>query len=137
MRLHDRFVRGSSLRIRRVASPEGREILTKIGHKRIDPDAPLDPRRRLLTTIYLEPGEADGLAALAGPGSVKRRYTYDEQGWTWAIDVWEEPAARAGLVLAEVECDSDAELDVIRMPAWAIREVTQDPSFSAFELSRC
>ena len=97
---------------------------------------PTDPTRREMTTIYLAPGRAAHLSCLEGPGSVKRRYKIVEQGWTWMIDVWETPARAAGLILAEVECPSDAELARIATPSWAVREVTNDPSYSAFTLAR-
>ncbi|MCA8951531.1 MAG: hypothetical protein KDE27_18635 [Planctomycetes bacterium] len=134
-RLRDLFVAGSGLRVRIVESPDGTPIVVKLGQKRPDPAAPDDPRRRRLTTIYLTPLEAEPLLALPGRRSVKRRFHLAEQGRTWAVDVWEAPAARRGLVLAEVECDSDAELAAIRPPAWAGEEVTARPEFSAFELS--
>lgn len=136
VRLVDRFVDGCFLRLRRLERPDGSEILTKLGQKTRDEDAPDDPRRRRMTTIYLEPGEAQALSALPGTEAVKRRYTLDEQGLTFAIDVWEAPRGAAGVVLAEVECATDEELDLVRVPAWAMREVTDDPSFSAFELAR-
>ncbi len=135
VRLRDRFVTGAELRIRRVESPGGDHLVTKLGQKRPDPDAPDDPRRRLLTTIYLAPGESPPLAALPGVDCCKRRYSLEHHGATWAVDVWEEPAHRAGLILAEVECETDAELDGIALPDWATREVTTDPAFSAFVLA--
>jgi len=135
VRLRDCFVSGTFLRLRRVERPDGAEVVTKLGQKIACPDAPDDARRRQMTTIYLAPGEGPALASLDGPRSMKRRYTLQEQGWTWAIDVWEEPSAAAGTILAEVECPSDAELDAIRAPGWVLREVTDDASFSAFTLA--
>lgn len=135
-RLRDLFVEGTFLRLRRLETPDGAEIVTKLGQKIADPDAPEDPRHRSMTTIYLGPGEGERLAALDGPRAVKRRYATEEQGWTWAIDVWEEPGSAAGTILAEVECPTDAELGAIEMPSWAVREVTDDPAFGAVSLAR-
>ena len=134
-RLIDCFVEGTWLRLRRLEGPDGTEVLTKLGQKIPDPDAPGDVRHRQMTTIYLAPGEATALAELDGPRSVKRRYKFEEQGHTWAIDVWESPPAAAGTILAEVECESDEELDAIEVPDWAQREVTDDDAFSAFTLA--
>lgn len=134
-RLRDRFVEGAFLRLRRVERPDGSEVVTKLGQKIVDPDAPHDARRREMTTIYLEPGQAEALAALEGPRSVKRRYLFFEQGWTWAIDVWEAPPSAAGLVLAEVECSTDEELDAIELPEWAREEVTSNTAYSAYQLA--
>lgn len=134
-RLRDRFVEGTFLRIRRVEAPDGTELVTKLGQKVVDPEAPDDPRRRLMTTIYLAPGEAQHLSALRGPEAVKRRYPVREQGWTWAVDVWEAPAHAAGTILAEVECPLPEDLDRIRIPVWATREVTENPAFSSIALT--
>lgn len=134
-RLRDCFVSGTHLRLRRVESPTGEVRVVKLGQKILDPEAPQDPRRRQMTTIYLPAEEAAALP-LEGPRAVKRRYHLPEQGWTFCVDLWEEPSAVAGLILAEVECPSDAELDAIQLPAWAAREVTEDPSYSSINLVR-
>ncbi|MCP3984799.1 MAG: hypothetical protein GY723_10450 [bacterium] len=135
VRLIDCFIEGTWLRLRRLERPDGTEVLTKLGQKIPDPAAPSDVRHRQMTTIYLAPGEATALAALDGPRAVKRRYKLEEQGWTWAIDVWEAPPAAAGTILAEVECPSDAELDAIKAPDWVLHEVTEDPDYGAFTLA--
>lgn len=136
VRLRDLFVRGTHLRLRRVERPDGSEVVTKLGQKVVDPAAPDDPRRRSMTTIYLEPGGAGPLADLPGLRAVKRRHTLEERGWTWAVDVWEEPAGAAGTILAEVECPTDAELEAVVPPEWALREVTDDPAYAAVALAR-
>lgn len=133
-RLYDCFVRETSLRLRRVEDPIGNVLVVKLGQKLPDPNAPNDPTRRMLTTIYLT--EAEGLAlSLDGVQSVKRRFKLEEQGAIFVIDQWESPSVLSGLLLAEVECESDAELAAIQLPAWAVAEVTTDPAYSAFALA--
>lgn len=133
-RLRDCFVRGTHLRLRQVEGPSGEVLQVKLGQKVLDPAAPADPRRRLMTTIYLPPEEAAALP-LDGPRACKRRFKLSEQGWSFCVDVWEEPAAAAGLILAEVECPSDAELDAVEVPSWALREVTADPDYTSIRLA--
>ena len=70
-----------------------------------------------------------------GRRSVKRRYKITEQSRTFCIDVWEEPEGAAGTILAEVECDTDGELDAIAVPDWALEEVTEVSRWSGFELA--
>ena len=135
-RLRDVYVDGTHLRYRRVEDPDGRVLQLKLGQKKPDPDAPGDPRRRSMTTLYLEPSEAAPLRVLSGRRSVKRRYEVPDQGWTFALDVWEAPGASAGIMLAEVECPTDEALAAILRPAWASREVTDEPVFSAWRLAR-
>jgi CYTH domain-containing protein len=133
-RFSDLYVRGTHLRLREVHRPEGSWITTKLGQKILDPEAPEDPRRRKMTTIYLPEDEAAALS-LTGLRTVKRRYFHREQGWTWAIDVWEQPSGAAGTILAEVETPTLEELDRIVLPSWALREVTDDPRYSAISLA--
>ena len=62
----------------------------------------------------------------------KIRYLVDVGGRTWEVDVF--AGANAGLVMAEVELDRvDA---VVTLPAWAGREVTDDPRYYNASLSR-
>ncbi|MEZ6188619.1 MAG: hypothetical protein R3F62_26900 [Planctomycetota bacterium] len=90
-----------------------------------------------MTTLYLPPGEEAPLLALAGASSTKRRYRVQEQGCRFVIDVYEAPAPAAGTILAEVERESDAALAALALPAWAAREVTQDPAYTGAALAGC
>ncbi len=135
VRLRDRFIPGVFLRLRRIERPDGTELLTKLGQKTLDPHAPSDPRRRQMTTCYFDPGSAGVLSSLDGPSSAKRRHTIRVSGRQWVIDVWEEPVSAAGLILAEVECDSDAELEAVEIPAWVKREVTGESQYSGWTLA--
>ncbi len=60
-RLHDCYVRGTHLRLRKVEEAGGRVRVWKLGQKIPDPSAPDDPRRRQMTTIYLDSTEAAAL----------------------------------------------------------------------------
>ena len=134
-RLDDLFVEGTHLRLRQVRRPDGAWITTKLGQKILDPAAPLDPRCRQMTTIYLPEEEAAALASLSGLRTTKRRYKLPEQGWTFCIDVWESPAAARGTILAEVEAPTIEELERVTVPSWALRDVTDDARYSAITLA--
>ena len=133
-RLRDCFIPNTHLRLREVSSPTGEVLVVKLGQKITDPLAPSDPRRRQMTTIYLDEKEGAALG-LEGLRACKRRFKIREQGWTFCIDVWEAPTAAVGVLVAEVECPTDKELDAIRCPTWAIREVTEDSSYGAVALA--
>jgi CYTH domain-containing protein len=133
-RLDDLYIEGTHLRLRELRRPDGAWIVTKLGQKILDPDAPGDPRCRQMTTIYLPESEAKVLAGLPGLRTTKRRYKLLEQGWTFCIDVWEQPTS--GTILAEVEAPSIAELERVTVPVWALREVTDDPRYGAIALAR-
>lgn len=134
-RLDDLFIAGTHLRLRVVRRPNGEWRVTKLGQKIHDPDAPADPRMRQMTTIYLPESEGAVLSSLPGLRATKRRYKLREQGLTFCIDVWEKPLAASGILLAEVEAHSTAELERITVPAWATREVTEDGTYSAVSLA--
>jgi CYTH domain-containing protein len=135
-RLEDLFIEGTHLRLRIVRRPSGEWIVTKLGQKVVDPEAPHDPRRREMTTIYLPESEGAVLASLPGLRTTKRRYRMVEQGWTFCIDVWESPLHVRGTILAEVEAPSTEELELVTTPRWALREVTDDARYSAVALAR-
>ena len=133
--LRDLFVFDTHLRIRHVHRPNGEWLATKLGQKIPSPRAPDDPRQRQMTTIYLPQSEIAALEPLAGVRTVKRRYKLREQGWTWCIDVWQQPTGAAGTMIAEVETTTLDELEALHLPSWAIREVTADAKYSARTLA--
>ena len=62
----------------------------------------------------------------------KTRYIVEVNGHTWEIDVFE--GSNAGLVLAEVELDSEDEK--VELPDWIDFEVTHDPRYYNSALSK-
>lgn len=62
----------------------------------------------------------------------KTRYIVEANGHTWEIDVFE--GSNAGLVLAEVELDSEDEK--VELPDWIDFEVTHDPRYYNSALSK-
>ena len=72
------------------------------------------------------------LAICEGAIIDKIRYVVDVAGRTWEVDVFS--GANDGLVMAEVELE--AEDAVVELPAWAGREVTDDPRYYNASLSR-
>lgn len=134
-RFHDRYIIGAPVRLRRVETPGGEHLVTKLGQKIANPDAPNNPRHQLMTTIYLTRDEGQVFASLPAHCASKRRYKLKEQGWTFCIDQYEAPASIAGLLIAEVECDTDEALDAIVCPAWALREITNEQGWSGATLA--
>ncbi len=134
-RLVDRYIENTELRLRLIESPEGAFVQVKLGQKRANPLDPENPRHREMTTFYLRPEDHRVLATLPARASVKRRYAISEQGRTFVLDVYERPDVRSGLMVAEVECDNDEDLDRIQCPSWATREITEDSSYSGAHIA--
>ncbi len=85
--------------------------------------------------MYLPEDEGRVFTALPGLRAVKRRYRLREQGRTFCVDVWEHPVSARGVIVAEVEAPTLDELAAITRPAWALREVTDDPRYGAARLA--
>lgn len=123
--IEDRYVPGTALRLRRVTAPDG-SVVHKLGKKY--PGAGLSSRP--MTNIYLDAAEYAALAALPAALLVKRRH---DVGGGFAIDVFE--GALAGLILAEISADDDAELAAIVVPSWCSVEVTDDLAYAGGTLA--
>jgi CYTH domain-containing protein len=119
----DRYLEGTRLRLRKIcgAGNTERKLTQKI--------AAGDGTPGLITTIYLEEREYQILATLPGRALEKTRLSIPPFG----IDVFAPP--RAGLVLAEVEFETEAELRAFSVPGWAVAEVTDDLRFSGGRLA--
>lgn len=117
VRLTDRYLTGTRLRLRR--SVEGDRTVRKLTQK--VPGA--------LTTIYLDEPEYEVLAAQPAAVLGKRRYRVPPL----VVDVFEGPLA--GLVLAEAEFESAAEVTAFVPPEWVVAEVTDDDRFTGGRLA--
>jgi CYTH domain-containing protein len=119
-RIDDLYLEGTSLRLRQATAPSGAVLQQKLGQKRAVAGG--DAMQRWMTTLYLTPAEYALLAALPGRHLAKRRHRVTVAGRRLGIDVF--LGALAGLVLAEVEAASDAELRAVPTPPFAHCEVT-------------
>ena len=106
----DRYLTGTRLRLRRVSSPGSAEPELKLTQK--VPAARPGAVRGLITNFYLSPAEYGLLAALPGAELAKTRLFFPP----YAVDVFRPP--RGGLVLAEVELGSDADLAACPPAGW-------------------
>jgi CYTH domain-containing protein len=123
----DRYLTGTRLRLRRIGSPGSPEPELKLTQK--VPAAQPGPVRGLITNLYLSPAEYDVLATLPGAELAKTRLFFPP----YAVDVFGPP--RGGLVLAEVELDSDADLAACPPPPGSLAEVTCDDRFTGGRLA--
>ncbi|MFL0798497.1 MAG: CYTH domain-containing protein [Cellvibrionaceae bacterium] len=67
-----------------------------------------------------------------GPKIEKTRYTFQENGHLWELDVFS--GDNEGLTVAEVELQSEQE--TVRPPAWIGEEVSNDPRYFNSNLAR-
>jgi CYTH domain-containing protein len=129
VRIVDRYVRGTRMRLREAREPEG-TLVRKLGHKvRLGVDA----REVAHTSLYLDEAEWAMLSALPADVLTKTRTFVPLGTATIAFDVFDGPLA--GLVLAEVDT---GEGDPVDLPAeyGPFDEVTDDDSFTGGALAQ-
>lgn len=127
--IRDLYVEGTRLRLREARPSGGGSAILRLSKK-----ADLAPDRRLITTLYLTPEEYALFAGLPGRVLKKARCYYAAEGATLSVDRFEGPLT--GLFLAEAEFADDAAMAAFPSPAFAIREVTDDPRYTGGELVR-
>lgn len=123
----DRYLAGTTLRVRRVEGADG--VVHKLTQK-IRP-VPDDPGLVMLTTMYLPEDEVSALAGLPGCELRKTRWRVEVDGRQVAVDAFRDRLE--GLVLAETELAVHE--DRLPLPAFAIRDVTDDDRFSGGSLA--
>ena len=127
--IRDLYVEGTRLRLREARPVDGGAPILRLSKK-----ADLAPERRLITTLYLTPEEYALFAVLPGRVLEKTRSYYGADGATLSVDRFE--GALQGLFLAEAEFADDAAMAAFPHPAFALREVTDDPRYTGGELVR-
>jgi CYTH domain-containing protein len=129
-RIIDRYIPDTRMRLRRMETPNGRVLAYKMTQKFVQENQPA--HQCMITNIYLEVHEYEKMACLGGIELIKRRYHYHDDDIRYSIDVFSGPLR--GLVLAEVESLSDAELLGLRPPSFALCEVTNNQFFTGGNL---
>jgi CYTH domain-containing protein len=130
-RIHDRYVIGTRLRLRRVEPLLGGPTEYKLGQKETPNPNRLSYMRH--TSIYLTPDEYDILASLPAHVLEKRRYTLVDSGHRYGINVFD--GLLKGLVLAEIGAESETELTSCPVPEFAVAEVSDDIRFTGGALA--
>jgi CYTH domain-containing protein len=127
----DRYLSGTRLRLRWMASPSKGTIILKLTQKYRE--AGQEATETIITNMYLNKAEYNCLSQLPGPEIIKKRYEYRQQAYHYSIDVFEGPLL--GLILAEIEAETTADLAAQPFPTFALKEVTADPFFSGGALA--
>ncbi len=83
-----------------------------------------DSTHQIEITIPLKDDEYEYLATLKGKRVGKNRYTYEENGTMYEVDVF--TGDLAGLVLVDVEFKNREEMDAFTPPEWCGRDVSQE-----------
>jgi adenylate cyclase len=128
--IFDNYITATRLRLRKIRDPLKREWTWKLTQKFAPDDADLS--RTYITNIYLSQYEYEVLSVFEGNELRKNRYPYEHDGRKVSVDVF--LGALYGLLLLEIEFDSDEEMRDFTPPDFAAREVTDDPLFTGGKL---
>ncbi|MFV9507381.1 MAG: hypothetical protein AB4911_22750 [Oscillochloridaceae bacterium umkhey_bin13] len=128
----DTYLPSEQIRLRLMQRSNDSLPVYKITQKRRLPTLP--PYAVMITTIYLTAEDYTLFRRLPGAVLHKRRYPWVDNGMRFAVDVF--AGALEGLVLAEVEGASDAEVAGVVLPSFASREVSAEPVFRGGSLAR-
>jgi hypothetical protein len=128
----DLYLDGTRMRLRlSVGTVDGEhEVVRKLTQKVPAPPGSPPGVQGWITNTYLSAAEYERFVTLPGRWLRKRRLSIVPMG----VDVFE--GALAGLILAEAEFTSDAEMAAFAPPEWCGREVTVDPEYTGGRLVR-
>lgn len=120
--IEDLYIENSRLRLRAITEADGGRVF-KLGKKY----GKRAPTSEPITMLYLTESEHRLFAALPGARSTKRRYAL-EGG---SVDLYESPP----IAIFEVEFVDEATAAAYRPPAFAGREITNDPGYTGAALA--
>src|SRR5687767_1760312 len=130
LQITDNYITGTRLRLRKIREPRTNKWTIKFTQK-FAPD-PADFSRTVITNIYLNAMEVEALAISDANEIRKNRYYFDFQGRKFSVDMF--LGDLFGLVLAEVNFETDDELDHFPTPPFALAEVTNIELFTGGRL---
>lgn len=130
VQITDNYITGTRLRLRKVREPRTNKWTVKLTQK-FAPD-PRDFSRTIITNIYLNALEAEALGISDANEIRKNRYPFEFEGRKWAADMF--LGDLFGLVLAEVNFETDEELDSFPKPPFAVADVTNLELFTGGRL---
>jgi CYTH domain-containing protein len=126
----DKYFRDARLRLRLQTDTDTGRRLIKLSKK----SESSSPYFCTISRILLSPSEYALLDSLEGDRLKKTRYYHNYLGRVFSVEVFE--GELDGLVLCETEADGLEDLMLAEAPAYAKREVTEDPFFTGGNLCR-
>ncbi|MDT4966007.1 MAG: hypothetical protein QOJ64_744 [Acidobacteriota bacterium] len=130
VQIWDNYITGTRLRLRKVRTPQTKKWKLKLTQKYTP--APPDFSHTIVTNTYLSAYEYQVLSVFEGNEIRKNRHPFEYDGRMYGIDVF--LGGLWGLILAEIEFESDEDMNSLVVPAFAVREVTNEPMFTGGEL---
>ena len=124
----DRYFSGTRLRLRLIEEMPARPASSVYKLTQKIPGVSPEAGNGLITNIYLSEAEYKLLSGIEAAVLTKTRHSIPPMG----VDVFEGPLT--GLIMAEAEFESAAEMRAFTPPDYAVAEVTNDPRFTGGRL---
>jgi len=131
LQITDNYITGTRLRLRKVRDPQTNKWTVKLTQK-FAPE-PADLSRTIITNTYLNAVEAETFSVFNSNEIRKNRYYFEYEGRKFSVDMF--LGDLFGLVLAEVNFETDEELLEFPKPSFALADVTNNVRFSGGYLS--
>ena len=126
----DRYIPNTRLRLRHMKSASGNENIYKLTQKYRSETQNAD--ETTITNLYLTEEEYNHLEALEARIIEKKRYPYQAHHQHFSIDIF--AGRHQGLILAEMELEKPAEAPESNLPAFVLKDITNDPFFTGGNL---
>jgi CYTH domain-containing protein len=123
--IEDRYITGTPLRLRRMTDATGQVTARKLTQKYQAADQ--TAYATTITNFYLDEASYVLLGTLPARILTKKRFKLVDGRFQFSIDQFSGPLT--GLVMAEIEQPDMNSLMQIPQPAFALREVTENPKF--------
>ncbi len=130
VQITDNYITGTRLRLRKIREPRTNKWTVKLTQKFAP--AAQDFSRTVITNIYLNALETEALGISDANEIRKNRYPFEFEGRQFSVDMF--LGDLFGLVMAEVDFETDAELDGFLTPPFAIADVTNVELFTGGRL---
>jgi CYTH domain-containing protein len=127
----DRYLPDTRLRLRHMKSLSRDEDIYKLTQKYRS--GAQNAYETTITNVYLNEVEYKHFETLEAKILRKRRYPYPLPDFSLSIDVFE--GRHQGLILAEMEAEEKARVDGLVLPAFVLKDVTEDPFFTGGHLA--
>ncbi|MCE9646764.1 MAG: hypothetical protein K8S20_12260 [Chloroflexi bacterium] len=127
----DRYFPNTRLRLRHMQSLSGEEQIYKLTQKFHSETQ--NAYETTITNMYLTKAEYNHFETLQAVILRKKRYPYPLPGISLSIDIFE--GRHQGLILAELEVEHKAEIHELVLPAFFLKDVTNDPFFTGGNLA--
>lgn len=130
VQLWDNYITNTRLRLRKMRVPATKEYTWKLTQK-FAPDRE-DFSHNIITNIYLSAAEYEIFSVFEANEIRKNRYPFEHEGRVYSVDVF--LGALWGLMLAEIEFETDEEMNALNVPSFVLTEVTNDEMFTGARL---